>query len=57
MADMSRVNEKLAQIAQKVDELVAYKNSNPSDGSGGDGGQSQINEVESRLDEILARIP
>ncbi len=57
MADMSRVNEKIAQLAQKVDELVAYKNSNPGGGDGGDGGQAVVDQVESRIDEILARIP
>lgn len=54
MADTSRLNDKFAQLAAKVDELVEFKNSHPD---GGDGGQSVVDSVEARLDEILARIP
>ena len=55
MADTSRVQEKLAMLSAKVDELVAFKNSHPD--GGGDGGQPQIDALEASLDEILARIP
>lgn len=54
MADLSRVTEKMATLSAKVDELVAYKNAH---GEGGDGGQSQVDAIETQLDEILARIP
>jgi hypothetical protein len=55
MADTSRLNEKVAQLAAKVDELVSFKNSHPD--GGGDGGQSQVDALESQIDDILARIP
>lgn len=54
MADTSRVQEKLSTLSAKVDELVAFKNAHQE---GGDGGQSQIDALETSLDEILARIP
>jgi len=54
MADTSRVQEKIATLSAKVDELVAFK---AAHGEGGDGGQAQVDALESTLDEILARIP
>ena len=55
MADLSRVNDKLATIEQKVSDLVAFKQSIEQ----GDGGHDQaaVDELETRLDAILARIP
>jgi hypothetical protein len=53
MADLSRVNEKMATLSAKVEELVAYKNATPP----ADGGQSEVDAIETKLDEILARIP
>lgn len=53
MADLSRVNEKINTIAQKVDELLAR----PQGSVGGDDGQAVVDQIETRLDEILARLP
>jgi hypothetical protein len=53
MVDLSRVQERVETLAAKVDELVAKANSGGSD----DGSQAQVAALESRLDEILARIP
>ncbi len=55
MADLSRVNEKINTLSNKLDELVAKASANPGDG--GDGGQAQVDQIESRLDELLARLP
>ena len=55
MADLSRVNEKLSTIEQKVAELVAFKQSVDQGGDGGD--QAQVDQLESRLDQILATFP
>ncbi len=52
MADLSRVNEKIATLSAKVDELVAKANANPHDD-----GQAEVDAVESQIDQILARIP
>ncbi len=54
MADLSRVNEKISTLAQKVDELLTRANSNPGDG--GDA-QAAVDSIESRIDELLARLP
>lgn len=55
MADLSRVNDKLATIEQKVAELIAFKQNVDQ---GGDGGtQAQVDQIESRLDQILATFP
>ncbi len=52
MADMSRVNEKMATIEQKVAELVSFKRNVEA---GGDGGhQAEVDAIESRLDSIIA---
>jgi hypothetical protein len=53
MADMSRVNEKLQTLAQKVDELL----SRPQGAVDGGNAQAEVDQIEQRLDEILARIP
>jgi outer membrane murein-binding lipoprotein Lpp len=54
MADMSRVNEKIQTLASKVDELL----SRPQGAvDGGGNAQAEIDQIEQRLDEILARIP
>lgn len=53
MADLSRVNEKLSTLAQKVDELLAR----PQGAVDGGNAQAEIESIESRIDEILARIP
>jgi uroporphyrinogen-III synthase len=52
MADRSLLDEKIAVLSAKVDELVAYKNAPPADAS-----QAEIDATVARLDEILARIP
>jgi len=52
MADMTRVNEKIATLSAKVDELVAKANQS-HDGDG----QPEVDAIESQLDQILARIP
>lgn len=52
MADLSRVNEKIATLSAKVDELVA-RASQSHDGDN----QAEVDAVESQLDQILARIP
>ena len=55
MADLSRVNEKISTLANKVDELLA-RPQGAVDGTGGVG-QADVDAIESRLDEILARLP
>ncbi len=51
MADTSVLDEKIATLAAKVDELVAQKTQVADDG------QAAINNAVAKLDEILARIP
>lgn len=57
MADMSRVNEKIQTLGNKVDELISKANSGGGDGVGMVTDQAEVDQIESRLDEILARIP
>jgi len=57
MADLSRVKDKISTLSQKLDELVAFKAQAVSDGGSGDGGQAAVNEIESDLDQLLARLP
>ena len=52
MADRSVLDEKIATLANKVDELVARAAGAPQDNS-----QAEIDATVARLDEILARIP
>ena len=57
MADLSRVKDKISTLSQKLDELVAFKAQAVSDGGSGDGGQAAVNEIESDIDQLLARLP
>lgn len=53
MADLSRVQEKIETLAHKVEDLMSRQSAVSDDGHT----QAQVDQLESRLDEILARIP
>ena len=52
MADRTVLDEKLATLSAKVDDLVARAASAPQDTS-----QAEVDQTISKIDEILARIP
>lgn len=52
MADMSKLNENLDTLAQKVDSLIAKASSQPAAAD-----QEEIDTLNNKVMEILARIP
>ena len=52
MADRTVLDEKLAILSSKVDDLVARAANAPQDTS-----QAEVDQTVSRIDDILARIP